>query len=774
MEEHYDNYMMVGDRALESLYFQEATKNYNLALQSAEEGTMTGNDVNTSKNLKLSPKIMVPTINLARCLRELARYKDAEDILTKYIRESKDPPLDTRLHARALTTLAELYQAQSRYEEARKLHEQAVSMARRSTPNLDLDLARSIAGYAETLRKSGDLPLAELHHREALEIRTRAVEEKSCTELELAVSYTQLGCTLTGMRQHNEAYQQHHRALGLRYRYLDFSHGLVSESMNYCAESLCALGRGVEGIPLALHAVEIRKTIFGTSHPAYAHALSILASCYHSVGRSFDARDCLEKCLEICEVAFQRNHANIIPNLMNYGNVLRSTGDLKKAHIVYQRAIAIHQLNFKEGQQASQLEKCRAEVDNLAEKILQLDSSSCQSHDLMNELSNDLMRGQLAPLAPADVESDGTPVIVFTDIGRDVDDEMALVLLSALRRKHLLNPIAVIATLSPERDRAYLARGSLDALGMADVPVGIGSSGGASMPLEVYKSIHSRSSESIDECGITLACNVLRKAHSNSVQILCLASLSDLAVLLKEHEELFISKVKEVVVMGGLLPIDIGDRLLPDTAYNNNCDMKAARFVYQSCQELSVPTVTLSRWTAYGCPVRPELLDELAKTKHMVATNIQKKSKESIDQLWKKVVLPPDDPEREKLPSRCDAKWFYQTFIGKEVPSEMPTSVWDEVEKLNMYDPLAVLICVSSYRSSHFRCKEKVVNGVSHLVVGVCEEENGIRNRSALFHEYSTLFLYAMQASLYEPEIHLSCNFDAVTSKRSALMNRAA
>jgi hypothetical protein len=36
MEEHYDNYMMVGDRALESLYFQEASKNYNLALQSAE------------------------------------------------------------------------------------------------------------------------------------------------------------------------------------------------------------------------------------------------------------------------------------------------------------------------------------------------------------------------------------------------------------------------------------------------------------------------------------------------------------------------------------------------------------------------------------------------------------------------------------------------------------------------------------------------------------------------------------------------------------------
>mmetsp|Transcript_5047 Transcript_5047/g.7871 ORF Transcript_5047/g.7871 Transcript_5047/m.7871 type:complete len:765 (-) Transcript_5047:3537-5831(-) len=764
MEERYEHYMMVGDRSLASLDFQEASKNYNMALQSAQEGAMTGDD------FKLRPKMMAPTINLAKCLRELARYKEAEDILTKYIKDAKDPPIDTRLHARVLSTLAELYQAQSKYDAAAKLHKQAVSMVRGGTPNLEL--AGSIAGYAETLRKSGDLPQAELHHREALAIRTRAVEEKSCTELELAVSYTQLGCTLAGMHKHNEAYQQHHRALGLRYRYLDFSHGLVSESMNYCAESLCALGKGVEGIPLALHAVEIRKTIFGTTHPAYAHALSILASCYQSVGRSFDARDCLEKCLEICEVAFQRNHANIIPNLMNYGNVLRSTGDLKKARTVYQRAIAIHQLNFKEGQQASRLEKCRAEVDKLKAESERRDSCSSGGHSSVEDLSSLRIHPE-----PHVSDSMGTPVIVFTDIGRDVDDEMALVLLSALRRKHLLDPKAVIATLSPVRDRANLARGSLDVLGMADVPVGIGGSGGAVKDLEVYKAVHSRSSESIEDCGITLACNVLKKANSKSVQILCLASLSDLAVLIKDHEELFISKVKEVVVMGGLLPIDSHDKLVPDTAYNNNCDMEAARFVYESCQELCVPTVTLSRWTAYGCPMRPELLDELARTEHMVATNIRKKSKESIDQLWKKVVLPPDDPGREKLPSRCDAKWFYKTFIGKELPAELPTSVWNDVEKLNMYDPLAVLMCVSSYRSTHFRCTEKVVNEVSHLVVGVCEQENGIRNRKALFDEYSALFLYAMQASLYEPKININYNsnfVDEVTSKRSALVNRAA
>ena len=99
-------------------------------------------------------------------------------------------------------------------------------------------------------------------------------------------------------------------------------------------------------------------------------------------------------------------------------------------------------------------------------------------------------------VSPADIEAKGTPVIIFTDIGRDVDDEMGLVLLSALKRKNLLNPIAVISTLSPQQDRAYLARGSLAPMGLADVLVGGGGRGGVAdgVELEVYDADHSRSS----------------------------------------------------------------------------------------------------------------------------------------------------------------------------------------------------------------------------------------------------------------------------------------
>jgi len=322
-----------------------------------------------------------------------------------------------------------------------------------------------------------------------------------------------------------------------------------------------------------------------------------------------------------------------------------------------------------------------------------------------------------------------------------------------LKRKHILNPIAVITTLSPQRERAHLARGSMDTLGMPDVPVGIGSCGGVAdgVDLDIYGADYSRSSPCIFESGIELIYRALESVPPKSAVLLCIASLTDAATFIREHEDLFFSKVKEVVLMGGVVSSELGESLTPDSAYNNNCDVSSARFVYKRCQELGVPTATLSRWAAYGCPIPPTLLDEIAKTEHMVAANIRSVSKLSIDQLWNKVILHPSDPRREKLPERCDVSWFCRTFMSKdEISKEWSSSVWTLVKKLNMYDPLAVLLCVPAYRTSHFEGKTKVVNGVSHLVIGTSERDRGIRNRISLYNEYSSLFLYAFQESLHK------------------------
>ena len=203
------------------------------------------------------------SVQLATCLRELAKYEEAEKVLAEGIERidgsgsngiaGLNSIEDKQDYVGALAAMATLYQAQSKYAPAIELHKKAVALARSIDASVSgLCLADSIAGYAETLRKSGDLSQAESYHREVLEIRINALTENLCTELDLAVSYTQLGCTLAEMNSHEEAYKYHALALKLRYRYLDFSHGLISESLNYCAAGLCNIDRGAEAVPLAL------------------------------------------------------------------------------------------------------------------------------------------------------------------------------------------------------------------------------------------------------------------------------------------------------------------------------------------------------------------------------------------------------------------------------------------------------------------------------------------------------------------------------------------
>jgi len=273
-----------------------------------------------------------------------------------------------------------------------------------------------------------------------------------------------------------------------------------------------------------------------------------------------------------------------------------------------------------------------------------------------------------------------------------------------------------------------------------DVPVGIGSNGGvdegAAAGLECYagtfrappSSISNQEQDTYAEGagivldGLQLMIDELQKAAPNSMRVLCLASLNDVARLIEANENLFATKVKEFICMGGLeLSLDGNlEKLLPDTAYNNNCCLDAARKVYRACERLRVPTITLTRWAAYGCPFSNTLLDELRSTKHLLAANIRNTNLTSTNKLWRKVNLPTDDPKREKLPARCDRQWFCETFLGtKETKLVGSDSIWHCSVNFFMYDPLALLCCVPALRSKHFYSHLFTINGVERACIAI-------------------------------------------------------
>ena len=240
------------------------------------------------------------SIHVAVNLLEWGEYKEAEDVLNHCLgKMNNDDSSRSGERIDALGAMGELRRAQGRYDEAKEHYLEMLKVAKKMKTEhqeVDMSIINSIAGYAEILRKAGDLLQAEALHMRA---RDLLLQSKSETDLHLATSHTQLGCTLYALKKYKDALQEHQSALSIRLRELEISDALVSESFNYCAETLCGMGRHDDALPLSLQAVDIRAHEFGTSHPAYAHALCVLAKCYHGVDRSRDAMPFIEKCLGI-------------------------------------------------------------------------------------------------------------------------------------------------------------------------------------------------------------------------------------------------------------------------------------------------------------------------------------------------------------------------------------------------------------------------------------------------------------------------------------------
>ena len=704
-------------------------------------------------------KSVEASLEIGTNLFEWGEYKEAEEVLKQCVdsmnanKESSDSE-----KFQALFTLASLDRAQGKYDEAKALYLEALKTAKKmgeESEQVDMSIVNSIAGYAEILRKAGDLWQAEALHKKVrgMLLKAKSTEEDNDTdiELQLAVSHTQLGCTVFELKKYEEALYEHQSALQIRLEKLEFNDALVSESFNYCAETLCAMGHGAKALPLSMHAVDVRKKEFGCSHPAYAHALCVLAQVYNSVGRSLDALPLIETCLEICETAFQKkNHANIIPNLLVYGDILSSVGEPQKALDTLQRAEEIHKSNFKSGQKDFQLESCQQKIDKASKAIANESSQQKMKNAARKDSSH-------RNCPPDNTDSGGQPVIVFTDIGKDVDDVFALVVLACLKRMFILNPLAVIATLSPQDERARLARVVLDSLGLPDVPVCIGTDGGSQDLVEMHCFDNEQHLLNLPY-GSVLIPRILKDAEPKSVTLLCLANLKDISELMVKQPDLFSEKIKNVVIMGGASYSEASERLEPDeTAYNNNCDPAAARMVYLECQKLNIPTTTVSRSAAYDCPFTINNLNNLRlKCNHLLASEIYEGNSKAILTLWNKVNLPVWNPGRGRLPPRCDKDWFCKFFRVTIDDEEGPhaTDSWLRSATIYLYDALATLNCVEAYQELYFGPKGHVVDGTLHKLVDRIAFKDGLAAEiDGMLHE---AFRLAMEGAFVKIKAEVS------------------
>jgi hypothetical protein len=192
-------------------------------------------------------------------------------------------------------------------------------------------------------------------------------------------------------------------------------------------------------------------------------------------------------------------------------------------------------------------------------------------------LSEMLLKG-IAAYRPNDGAA--YPLVLVSDPGQDLDDEMAFIMLRTLELNGWFRLEALVTNLHPADERARLAHGTLVELGwsqkQADRIVAVGTDGGS----RVHNASAFSSRGSNDKCptvargeankdtnamlaesymppspptqnGQQKLLEVYESAKDKSVVMVLISSLMDAALFLRNNEELFLRKTKLVSIMGG-------------------------------------------------------------------------------------------------------------------------------------------------------------------------------------------------------------------------------
>jgi hypothetical protein len=331
------------------------------------------------------------------------------------------------------------------------------------------------------------------------------------------------------------------------------------------------------------------------------------------------------------------------------------------------------------------------------------------------------------------------PLLIMSDDGKDPDDELAKVLLGGLTQLGLTTCHGCIANLYPAKERARLARGTLDQLGLMALPAGVGFD-----LIEVSHSNYEFNAPymgSLERCasnGVQMCVDILRRLDKGvSVTLVCLSGLTDAYTLLHEHRDLFKEKIARVVIMGGVelesekVKLDADGYMMPDKAQNNLYDFPGAQKFYKELQRECIPMTIVTRWAAYAAKLPFVVYDELAATGHPVGNRLQQVQQHSLEHLWRRASLDADDSAREGLPARCDKSWFCKIFLnGRGEDRSGDDSIWDLASTFQAYDPMAVVAALHGVRARFMRPLLVEVEGsngtISHEILGLSEVNHGI------------------------------------------------
>ena len=328
-------------------------------------------------------------------------------------------------------------------------------------------------------------------------------------------------------------------------------------------------------------------------------------------------------------------------------------------------------------------------------------------------------------------------LIVFTDVERDIDDAVLLVILAYLHKTEVAKVLLVVANVKPSESRAKAAKVIFENGGAPDVPVAYGTEG-TDEELDLHdhelKDIEEPIGEILD-AKIALV-DVLKnlKGRGEKCDMIVVSSHRDLSKLIKDHETLVKDTVSSVFFQGAWETNHKSRQvktLIPDmSVINYDYDSDATKDVHKWLREGTIPTYTATRHSAFNAPISSRVFREAGDSGNSVARRIYHAFGEQERKYYNQAAE--KDPTKRFRP-HLDKRWYTNRTDWPKYHGDTLPDSFEDVQpyiRMTLYDVVAGLISplleytfLEQFYQPH---RQKILVGrkkVSHYIIGRCFED---------------------------------------------------
>ena len=268
-------------------------------------------------------------------LKELARYADAETVLTRALSIREKQSDADALVAQTLNNLAQAKKRLGKVAEAEKLLRRTSALQEKALGPDDPALGDTLADVADILAANGRAAEADPLARRALAITEKALGPD---DPEVARRLIKLANATAGEGRFKEAEALFRRALAIRGKAFGNDSQQAAGVLSNLANVILADERPAEAEPILRQALDLQIKLRGPDHPAVGTSLNRLANALREEKRFDDADPVYVKAIAVLSGAFGEEHPLVAAAIEDFGNLRFKQGRFVEALDLFRRA----------------------------------------------------------------------------------------------------------------------------------------------------------------------------------------------------------------------------------------------------------------------------------------------------------------------------------------------------------------------------------------------------------------------------------------------------